>query len=107
MLKLAQDGILSFTTKPLKLVGVLGIFSILVSIVLLIYALVSYIFKFNNLSAGWTSIMCTITFFAGVQLLSIWLMSEYIGRIYEETQGRPEYIIDKTVNIENEDNYNS
>ena len=99
MLKLAQDGIMSFSTKPLKIVGLLGIFSILVSIIILIYSLLSYIFKFNDLSAGWTSIMCTVTFFAGVQLLSIWIMSEYIGRIYEETKGRPEYIIDKTINL--------
>ena len=100
MLKLASDGIISFSTKPLKLVGALGIFSILISFVILIYALISYIFDLNNLSAGWTSIMVTVTFFAGVQLLSLWIMSEYIGRIYDEAKSRPEYIIDKKVNIE-------
>lgn len=99
MLKLASDGIISFSTKPLKLVGALGIVSILISIVILIYALISFIFKLNNLSAGWTSIMVAVTFFAGVQLLSIWIMSEYIGRIYDETKQRPQYIIDKKINI--------
>ena len=44
--------------------------------------------------------MCTITFFAGIQLLSLWIMSEYIGRIYDETKGRPQYVVDKKINIE-------
>ena len=100
MLKLASDGIISFSSKPIKLVGALGILSIFISIIILIYALVSYIFKLNELSAGWTSIMVAITFFAGVQLLSLWVISEYIGRIYDEAKGRPQYIIDKKINIQ-------
>lgn len=100
MLKLASDGIISFSTKPIKLVGALGIFSIIISIIILIYALVSYAFKLNQLSAGWTSIMVATTFFAGVQLLSLWIISEYIGRIYDEAKGRPQYIIDKKINID-------
>lgn len=100
MLKLASDGIVSFSTKPIKLVGILGVFSIIVSIAILIYALVSYAFKLNQLSAGWTSIMVTVTFFSGVQLVSLWVMSEYIGRIYDEAKGRPQFIIDKKINIE-------
>ena len=100
MLKLASDGIISFSTKPLKLVGALGIVSIVISIVLLIYALISYIFKLNQLSAGWTSIIVAVTFFAGVQLLSLWVISEYIGRIYDESKGRPQYIIDKKINFD-------
>lgn len=102
MLKLASDGIISFSTKPLKLIGGIGIISIFISIILLIYALVSYIFNLNNLAAGWTSMMVAITFFAGVQLVSIWMISEYIARIYDDTKKRPEYIIDKKINIEEE-----
>ena len=100
MLKLASDGIISFSTKPLKLVGALGIISIFISIAILIYALISYILKLNTLTAGWTSMMVAVTFFAGVQLLSIWIMSEYIARIYDETRNRPQYIIDKKINID-------
>lgn len=100
MLKLASDGLISFSTKPLKLVGAFGVFSICISIIILIYALISYLFKLNNLSAGWTSIMVAITFFAGVQLLSIWIMTEYIGRIYDESKQRPQYIIDKKINLD-------
>ena len=99
MLKLASDGIISFSTKPLKLVGLLGFISIIISILILIYALLSYFLKLNQLSAGWTSLMVAITFFAGVQLLSIWLMSEYIGRIYDETKQRPQFIVNKKINF--------
>lgn len=100
MLKLASDGIISFSTKPLKIIGGIGIASIFISFLVLLYAILSFIFKWNNLTAGWTSIMVAITFFAGVQLLSIWIMSEYIARIYDEAKGRPQYIVDKKINID-------
>lgn len=100
MLKLALDGIISFSTKPLKLVGGLGIFAIFISIAILIYSIVSYVFSLNNLMPGWTSIMVAITFFSGVQLLSVWIISEYIARIYDETKKRPQYIIKKKINID-------
>ena len=99
MWKLATDGIISFSTKPLKLVGGLGILTIILSIGILIYSLVSYYFKLNDLTPGWTSIMVAITLFSGVQLLSIWIISEYISRIYDETRNRPQYIIDKKINM--------
>lgn len=99
MMKLASDGIIGFSTKPLKFVGVLGLISIIVSLCIMIYALISFIFKLNDLTAGWTSLMVAITFFAGVQLLSIWIMSEYIARIYDESKNRPQYIIEKKVNF--------
>ncbi len=99
MLKLAADGIIGFSTKPLKILGGLGIISIIISFIILIYSILSFAFEWNNLASGWTSIMVSITFFAGVQLLSIWVLSEYIGRIYDETKNRPQYVIDKTINI--------
>lgn len=99
MLKLASDGITSFSTKPLKLLGILGTISVFISIAIFIYALISYIFNLNQLAAGWTSLMVTITFLGGMQLLSIWLIAEYIGKIYDESKGRPEYIIDKKINL--------
>lgn len=99
MLKLAQDGILSFSTKPLKLVGALGLLSVIISVSILIYSLLSFAFNWNSLTAGWTSIMCTITFLGGVILISLWMIGEYIARIYDETKQRPQYIVDKTINI--------
>ena len=100
MLQLASNGIISFSTKPLKLMGIMGMLSIILSVIILIYSLLSFAFHWNQLTAGWTSIMVTITFLSGMQLLSIWFISEYIGKIYDESKGRPEYIIDKKINIE-------
>ena len=100
MLKLAQDGIFSFSIKPLKIVGAMGILSVLISIILFVYAVLSYAFDWNNLVPGWTSLMVTMTFIGGMILISLWMIGEYIGRIYDETKRRPEYIIDETINIE-------
>lgn len=100
MMKLAKDGILSFSTKPMRLVGSLGLFSMFISFALLVYAILSYAFKWNNLIPGWTSIMVAVTFFAGIQLLSLWVIAEYITRIYDESKGRPEYIIKSKINID-------
>ena len=103
MLKLAGDGIISFSTKPLRIIGGIGLLSIFISFIILVYALLSYFLKWNNLTAGWTSLMVAITFFAGVQLVSIWMISEYIARIYDDTKKRPEYIIDKKINIKDKE----
>ena len=102
MLKLASDGIISFSTKPLKIIGGIGIISIFISFLILLYAILSYAFDWGNLAPGWTSLMVAITFFAGIQLISIWMMSEYIARIYDDTKKRPEFIIDKKINIKEE-----
>ena len=101
MLKLAGDGIIGFSTKPLKMCAALGIISIGLSFIVLLYSILAYIFNFGNLVSGWTSIMVAITFFSGVQLLSLWILSEYVGRIYDETKQRPQYIVNKTINIKN------
>lgn len=102
MFKLAFDGIVSFSNKPLKMIGTIGILSVLLSFVVFVYAVLSYMFKWNNLVPGWSSIIICIAFFSGVQLISIWIMSEYISRIYDETRNRPEYIIDKKINFNKE-----
>ena len=100
MLKLASDGIIGFSTKPLKLVGGLGIFTMFLSFCLLIYAILSFAFKWNFLTPGWTSIMVTVTFFSGVILISLWMIGEYISRIYDESKNRPQYMIKKKINID-------
>ena len=100
MIKLATDGIISFSTKPLKILGVIGIIAIFMSVALLIYAVISFAFQLNQLTPGWTSLMVAITMFSGIQLLSIYIMSEYVARIYDESKGRPQYIIDRRLNID-------
>ena len=100
MLKLASDGIIGFSTKPLKIIGGIGFISVVISVLILIYALLNCIFSWDVIAKGWTSIMFSMTFLIGIQLISIWLVAEYISRIYDEAKGRPQYIIDKTINIE-------
>lgn len=100
MLNLAKDGIFSFSTKPIEIIGKLGIFSILLSFGLMIYSIIGYILNSNNLIRGWTSIIVSITFFSGVQLMSLWIISQYIQRIYEESKNRPNYIVKEKINIE-------
>lgn len=100
MLKLALDGIISFSTKPLKIIGGIGILALFIAFAVAIYAVLSYIFNWNNLVPGWTSLMLTITVLSGIQFVSIWIMSEYIARIYDEVRNRPEYIIKEKVNME-------
>ena len=100
MLKLASDGIIGFSTKPLKIVEGLGIFSIIMSFIILVYSLLSYAFSWHSLTAGWTSIMVTLTFLGGSILVSLGMIGEYIARIYDESKARPQYIIDKKINIE-------
>ena len=101
MLKFASDGIIGFSTKPLKIIGGLGFISIIISFFIFIYAILSYFFKWNSIEHGWTSIMVTMTFFSGVILISLWMIGEYISRIYDESKARPQYIIDKKINIDN------
>ena len=100
MLKLASDGIIGFSTKPLKFVGGLGIFAIVVSFLILLYSILSFAFKWNNLTPGWTSLMVTTTFFSGTILMSLWMIGEYIARIYDESKDRPQYIIKKKINLD-------
>jgi dolichol-phosphate mannosyltransferase len=100
MLKLASDGIIGFSTKPLKMIGKLGMFTMFISFCLLIYAILSFIFKWNYLTPGWTSIMVVVTFFSSIILISLWMMGEYISRIYDESKARPQYIIKKKINID-------
>ena len=100
MLKLASDGIIGFSTKPLKMIGKLGIFTMFISFCLLIYAILSFIFKWNYLTPGWTSIMVVVTFFSSIILISLWMMGEYISRIYDESKARPQFIIKKKINID-------
>lgn len=99
MIHFAADGIISFSTKPLKMVRTLGSLTILVAIALLIYSLISK-FITHDVVTGWTSLMVAITFFSGVQLFSIGLLGEYIARIYDESKRRPLYLIKEKINCD-------
>ena len=93
MLSFAWDGITSFSVKPLKMITTMGFIMLLISIAIIIYTIIVKIL--GNTVDGWAFIMLSIWFIGGVQLVSIGLIGEYVGKIYSETKHRPKYIIEK------------
>ena len=91
MVAFAIEGITSLSIKPLTLIVVIGLITCLLGFVGIIWAIIEVIMK--NAIAGWASTVCIILFLGGVQLLSIGVIGEYIGKIYMETKRRPRYII--------------
>lgn len=98
MLALAFNGISSFSVKPISFITNLGLFIIALSIIAAIYALISYFT--GNVEKGWTSLILSIWFLGGVQLLCVGLIGQYVGKIYMEVKQRPRYIIEKLLDSE-------
>ncbi|MBO9579435.1 MAG: glycosyltransferase family 2 protein [Sphingobium sp.] len=96
MVRFAMDGILSFSTKPLRLAVGLGLTSAALAMLGIAYALALRIFS-SVWVEGWTALMIAVLFMGGVQLLSLGIIGEYIGRIYSEVKRRPLYIVDEKV----------
>ena len=92
MLSFAWDGITSFSIKPINLVTGLGFLIILCSIAAFVYTLVSY--AVGRVVPGWSSLMISIWFLGGVQLFSIGLVGQYVGKTYIESKKRPRYHIE-------------
>lgn len=93
MLALAFNGISSFSVKPISLIIGVGMFIIFLSILAAIYALISYFT--GHVVPGWTSLILSIWFLGGIQLIAIGLVGQYIGKIYMEVKSRPRYNIEK------------
>jgi dolichol-phosphate mannosyltransferase len=100
MLKLASNGILSFSTKPLLLVMDLGLLAVLVSLGVLVYAIVAKATGHAS-ETGWASLMVTVTFLGGVQLVSIGVLGQYLARMFEESKNRPLYVVSEKINLGN------
>ena len=96
MLSFAIDGITSFSVKPLQLITNIGIVIFVVSLIMLLYSLVRWIA--GHTVTGWTSTLASIWLIGGIQLLSLGVIGEYIGKIYNETKRRPRFIIDRYLN---------
>jgi glycosyltransferase involved in cell wall biosynthesis len=94
LINLAIDGITSFTTAPLRISTVVGSIVSLIAFVYLLAIVVQTIF-FGNELAGYPSTLAVILFLGGVQLLSLGIIGEYIGRIFNETKQRPLYLIEE------------
>ena len=94
LMSFALSSLLSFSRKPLRVISGLGIVMSLLSFIYFAIVLYQY-FSMKTEILGWTTIMVTITLIGGIQLLSIGIIGEYIGRMYMQTKNRPLYIIEK------------
>lgn len=97
MLKLAMTGIMSFSTKPLKISLYCGILAIIAAIIFSIRVFYLHLFKSEELVRGWASIIITVLFMSGIQLISLSVISEYLANLFNEIKNRPEYIIEKEI----------
>ena len=102
-LKLASDRIMTYSIKPIRLAIVLGIMFGLFSIAIAGYSIVNYILV-DRVAPGWTSIVFVTSFFGGLNLLFLGILGEYIGRIYIESRGVPNYIVQETTVDDNDSN---
>lgn len=99
MMSFALEGITSFSVKPLRLICVLGFIILMISMILMIYSFVRY---FNgNTVDGWASLAVSIWFVGGLQMISIGIIGEYLGKVYNETKSRPRYFIEENLMEEN------
>ena len=98
MISLAFDGITSFSIWPIRIITGIGALTVLMSLVLIIYALVSW--RTGSVVPGWSSTFIISTLIGGVNLLSLGVLGEYIGKIYVETKRRPRYIVEERKGIE-------
>lgn len=101
MLSLAFDGITSLSIKPIRLITTFGIFVSFLSFLMVVYSFIR--FFSGNTVAGWASTSSIICFLCGVQIISLGVIGEYIGRIYLETKARPRYIVSERTTDRNND----
>jgi dolichol-phosphate mannosyltransferase len=99
MLKLASDGILSFSSKPIRFIELIGIIMLFMGLLCSVYLLSSAVIGFKVSNSYWTSLFIAITIIGGLQLFSIGILGEYVTRIYDQSKGRPLYIIEKEINM--------
>lgn len=101
MIAFAFEGITSFSAKPITLILGLGFIIVILTLAAMIYALVAHFA--GTTVPGWTSLMLSIWFLGGVQLISVGLIGKYVGKIYIESKQRPRYNVEKSHLEENED----
>ncbi len=95
MIAFATEGITSLSVKPLRFITLLGVVIFSVSLLMLIYSLVRYFM--GETVTGWASLSTSIWAIGGIQLLSIGILGEYIGKVYLETKARPRFIVEKYI----------
>ena len=102
LLSLAMDGITSFTTAPLRIATFLGLIVSIVAFLFMVYVLVTTLI-WGDPVQGYPTLMTVILFLGGVQLLSLGIIGEYLGRIFHETKGRPVYFVREACGVKNEE----
>jgi dolichol-phosphate mannosyltransferase len=95
LLKLASDGIFAFSIVPLRAAAIVGAVAILISFVFSLYSV--YAKFWLGSPQGFTALILAITFLSGINLFFLGIIGEYVGRVYEETKGRPHYIVRKLI----------
>jgi glycosyltransferase involved in cell wall biosynthesis len=96
LLKLASDGIFAFSIVPIRAAALLGLAAISLSSLFAVYAIIARVFFYQS-PKGFTALLLLITFLSGILLFFLGVIGEYVGRIYEETKGRPIYIIERLI----------
>ena len=96
LIALAVDGIISSSRKPLAFALVIGSIAAALGLLLLLYALYSWLFV-GTTPQGWASLLITVVLMGGLQLMVLGVMGEYLGRIHEQTRGRPMFIVEAVV----------
>lgn len=92
LIKLAVDGLLSFSAIPLRMASLLGLVTAFAGVVYIMFALAARL-RTGDIPEGWTSTIAIVLVLGGVQLLMIGVLGEYLARVYAETKGRPSYIV--------------
>jgi len=96
MLRFASDAVTSFSTTPIRFVTVLGFVTVLLCLVALVWTLYLRLFTEQTIQ-GWTSVVVVVLFLGGVQLVSLGIIGQYVGRIFDEVKGRPLYVVDERI----------
>ncbi len=102
MVRLTADAVTSFSTAPLRIVVSLGLTSVVLCLIALTWSVYVRLFTDKTVQ-GWTSVIVVVLFLGGVQLLSLGIIGQYVGRIFDEVKGRPLYVIEELVEEETAD----
>lgn len=104
-LNYAIQGILSFNDKPLRMCINFGLFCLLISLVYVLWTFIQYLVVPDSLVSGYFTTIFSVVLFGGIQLISIGVLGEYIGKIYYEVKKRPHYLVDQTnITVKGEQN---
>lgn len=96
LLRLAFDGVFSFSVVPLRVAAVLGLIAVVLSVLFATYSLYARL-VLDQAPQGFTALILVITFLSGVNLFFLGIIGEYLGRVYEEAKGRPLYVIERVI----------